>query len=126
MNFTDDIPKYKKKSQKKPPKKAKHKHLSEPCVIDVPRDWYKKEHERSGEMKSDIYGYCPICGKVTEFYPDRDRWLTHVRHYDGPFTYLETVPTEECARELNPETRTLPTFKSNDWPVKNVVLDISL
>lgn len=35
MNGFDDIPKYRKKSQARPPKKSKHKHLSEPCIISL-------------------------------------------------------------------------------------------
>lgn len=37
MNFIDDIPKYRKKSQKNPPQKAKHKHIYEPCITYVLR-----------------------------------------------------------------------------------------
>lgn len=123
MNFTDDIPKYKKKSNKKPPKKADHKHLCEPCIIVRPEDWYKKEHERSGKMTSEFYGYCPICGKVTAFLPDRDRWYARVKRNNGTFSYWETVPTEEGARELDPVTRTLPTFEADDLFVKEVKME---
>lgn len=123
MNFVDDVPKYRKKSQKKPPKKADHKHLCEPCIVVRPVDWYKKEHERSGEMLPDFYGYCPICGKIMAFRPDRDRWYTKVERNNGSFSYLETVPTEEGARELDPATRTLPTFEADDCFVKNVNLE---
>lgn len=123
MNFTDDIPKYKKKSQKKPPKKADHKHLCEPCIIIRPADWYKKEHERSGETRPEFHGYCPICGKITAFRPDRDRWYTTVKRNNGVFSYLETVLTEEGTRELDPATRTLPTFEADDYFVKNVTLE---
>lgn len=123
MNFVDDIPKYKKKSQKKAPKKADHKHLCEPCVIEHPKDWYKKEHERSGELAADIYGYCPVCGKVTSYRPDKGRWYKTVQRNNGVFSYLETVPTEECERELDPKTRTLPTFRTNDFSAKVVELE---
>lgn len=123
MNFSDDIPKYHKKSHKKPHKKADHKHLCEPCIIERPADWYKKEHERSGEVHPEFYGYCPICGKITAYCPDRDRWYTTIKKHSGMFSYLETVPTEEGARELDPATRTLPTFAADDCFVKNVELE---
>ena len=125
MNFTEDVPKYRKKSTKKPPKKAKHKHLCEPCVIERPADLYKKEHERSGEIKPDIYSYCPICGKIGDFRPDKDRWYTTVRRQGVAFSFLETVPTEEGARELNPATRTLPTFRVYEYCPKTVDLEDS-
>ena len=120
MSFTDDIPKHKKKSQKKTPRKSDHKHLCEPCIIERPEDWYKKEHERSGKTVAEFYGYCPICGKITAFIPNRDRWYTTVKRNNGVFSYLETVPTEEGARELNPTTRTLPTFEADGICVKRV------
>lgn len=121
--FVDDIPKYKKKSKKKPPKKADHKHLCEPCIVLTPEDWYKKEHERSGKVQSEFYGYCPICGKITAYCPDHDRWYTRVEKHNGLFSYLETVPTEEGLRELDPTTRTLPTFTADSVFVKNVYLE---
>lgn len=113
MNFVDDILKHKKKSQKKPPKKADHKHLREACIIEIPTDWFKKPHERSGETEGYFYAYCPICGKVTGYNPDRERWWTREERYNGSFHYYETVLTEEGAKEIDRATRTLPTFWSN-------------
>lgn len=123
MDFTDDIPKFRKKSQKTPPKKAKHSHLREPCIIEMPSDWYKKPHERSGEMTSHFYAYCPICGKVTGYNPDKERWWTRVERCNGSFHYLETVPSAEGEKELNPATRTLPTFRVDDIFPKFVNLE---
>lgn len=54
MERFDDIPKYRKESHARPPKKSKHKHLSEPCIIESPADWWKKEHERSGAIKREF------------------------------------------------------------------------
>ena len=103
----NDIPKYKKASQAKPPKKAKHKHLAEPCVIIYPRDWHTKEHLRSNEKSTTIDCYCPICGKIMGL-QNRERWYKH-EVLKGFSCW--SVETEECLRELNPETRTLPTFE---------------
>ena len=113
MNYEEEIPRYRKKSKAKPPKKSKHKHVYEYCIIERPADWYKKEHERSGEVKAEINTYCPICGKVGDV-EDWDRWVKHEPNDGRPFRYLIPTPTEEYAREKNPETRTLPTFWSED------------
>lgn len=114
MNFTDDIPKYRKKSQKKPPAKADHKHTYEPCIIEIPEDWWNKPHERHGkiEWRPYIYSYCPVCGKVGNSNPNWERWWTYEERFNGAIHYKETVSTEEGARELNRMTRTLPTFQS--------------
>lgn len=114
MDITNDIPKYKKKSQAKPPKKAKHKHVYGPCLIESPLDWWNKPHERKKYVPYLRFAsYCPICGKTGE--QDHDRWWTSVKKYSNSGSYIETVHTEEAERELNPATRTLPVFKS-DYP----------
>lgn len=123
MISMDDIPKYKKKSQKKPPKKADHRHLREPCIIEIPADWFNKPHERNGKTNPHFYAYCPICGKVTGYNPCKERWWTREERYNGVFHFYETVYTEEGRREIDPATRTLPTFKSDDIFPKFVDLE---
>ena len=123
MIVTDDIPKYRKKSQAKPPKKADHKHLRETCILEIPADWYKKPHERSGKTTPHFYAYCPICGKVLGYNPEYDRYWMYEEHHNGATHYKERVPTEEGARELNPATRTLPTFRVDDIFPKFVDLE---
>lgn len=52
MNYNNEIPKYKKKSNKQN-KKSKHKHTYKPCLI----------HEKEDNMY--VRGeYCTICGKL--------------------------------------------------------------
>ena len=123
MNFIDDVPKYKKKSQKKPPKKANHKHQFKTCIIEIPLDWHKKPHERNGEMTPHLYEYCFICGKVGRYEPDYEKFWTREKRFNGVFNYYETVPTEEGTIELNPATRTLPTFRVDDIFPKFVKLE---
>lgn len=119
--FDNDIPKYKKKSATRPPTKAKHKHVYEPCLLEQPLEWYCKPHERKSNKFRLIFGsYCPICGKTNS--PDMDRWWTTVKKYDGFRSYLECVHTEEAERELNPTTRTLPVFKIDGWTPKFVYI----
>lgn len=125
MNTTipDDIPKYKKKSTAKPPTKAKHKHVYEPCLFEQLELWYLKPHERKRNKTQLEFGsYCPICGKVGE--ANRDRWWTLVKKLSGSCSYIERVRTEEAERELNPATRTLPVFYIGDeWNPKYVKIE---
>lgn len=119
QQYADDTPRYKKKSTAKPPKKAKHKHLAEPCVMEYPFHWYKKPHEQNGRMCNAIGAYCPICGKIGE--------LLHYNRWYVKGGSLSTVDlfaefTEEAMRELDPDTRTLPTFSINDPFAKYVTL----
>lgn len=120
IDIPNDIPKYRKKSTAKPPAKAKHKHVYEPCLLEQLEDWYCKPHERkTHKTRLRFRSYCPICGKVGGL--DKDRWITTVKKRNGMFSYLEQVYTEEAERELNPSTRTLPVFYIGDqWSPKFV------
>ena len=116
MRYEDDIPRYKKKSNSKAPPKSKHKHRYEPCVIEYPALWYTKEHLRGGEKQVKINGYCQVCGKIGEI--NLEQWYGSVYHVTG----ISIEPTEQTQRELNPETRTLPTFQVDDPFAKFVEL----
>lgn len=120
IDIPNDVPKYKKKSTAKPPAKAKHKHVYEPCILEQLEEWHRKPHERkTNETHLRFASYCPICGKVGD--TDVDRWRTYVKKHNGFCSYLETVLTEEAERELNPMTRTLPVFYIGDqWRPKYV------
>ena len=118
----EDITRHRKKAQSKTPKKSKHKHIFEPCVLEQPVDWYKKEHERSGEKRSRIGYYCPICGKTGEF-QEKERWYQLKLVNNLPFQAYTNEPTEECTRELDPLTRTLPTFFVEDYFQKFVSIN---
>lgn len=112
-DISNDIPKYRKKSTARPPAKAKHKHVYEPCLIEYPLDWWNKPHERKRYVPHlQFSAYCPVCGKIGEV--DRERWFTTVKKYNIGRPYLESVHTEEAKRELNLTTRTLPVFKVVD------------
>lgn len=110
----EDITRHRKKAQHKTPKKSKHKHIFEPCILEQPIDWYKKEHERSGEKCSRIGYYCHICGKLGDF-QEKERWYQCKLVDYLLFNTYSNEPTEECERELNPLTRTLPTFFVEDY-----------
>lgn len=59
INIPDDIPKYKKKSTRHPPKKSRHKHTYEDCLLNV-------EYEMGGILYDSVFlsEYCAICGKI--------------------------------------------------------------
>lgn len=109
----DDIPRYRKKSTAKTPKKSKHKHLCEPCVIAYPDDWHTKEHLRSNKMHNIIGAYCPICGKIGEL-KDRTRWYGRDTVFVGQYQLTETKLTKEGEQEMSATTRTLPYFEIDD------------
>ena len=115
MEYRDDVMPYKKKAKKPTIKKSKHKHIFQPCVVEYPEDWYKKPHLQSGKRKADIAYYCPVCGKRTSGL-EIDRWCEKQPVDDSgiPLHIFKIEPTEECARELNPQTRSLPTFYMKD------------
>lgn len=121
MEYRDDGMPYKKKAKPKPVNKSKHKHVYKPCVFEYPEDWYQKEHLRSGKRKLEIHMYCTICGKRS-FIDDIDRWYQQEKAGDIPYLAFRRVPTPECERELDPATRTLPTFYSDNVFVKYFVL----
>lgn len=110
-----------KMSRAKAPKKSSHKHLSEPCVLEYPAQWFIKGVQNQ-DMRATIGAYCPICGKVGTI--EFERWYIKrggaADKYPG-FYWHENTP--EAERELNPETRTLPTFMVKDPLVKFVDLD---
>ena len=123
IDIPSDIPKYRKKSTARPPAKAKHKHVYEPCLLEELVEWYMKPHERkTNKTKLCFSSYCPICGKVGDV--DRERWWTRVKKNVGVVSVYESIHTEEAERELNPATRTLPVFYVGDqWRPKFVELE---
>lgn len=109
FNYDDDIMPYKKKSQSKAPKKAKHKHLCSPCILSYPSDWWTKEHLRKDKMTDTIGAYCPICGKIGDI-KDRSVWYERSTVFIGNMQFSESVLTEEGKKQMDINTRTLPTF----------------
>lgn len=115
MGFTDYEEVQRNQRQKisraKPPKKSKHKHVYEPCILEYNGLRFSKEHGMTYDKpEAKISAYCPVCGKIGDV-EDRDRWIANVK--SGGW-YWSSEPTEEYVRELNPETRTLPTFWVDD------------
>jgi hypothetical protein len=123
IDIPNDVPKYRKKSRARPPAKATHKHVYEPCLLEEFVEWYLKPHLRkSDETKLEFASYCPVCGKVGDM--ERDRWWTTVKKHNGSHSYLEHVYTDEGKKELDPATRTLPVFRvGEEWNCKFVNIE---
>lgn len=109
--FEECLP-YKKKSQTRPPKKSKHKHEYKPCVLEYNDLRFSREHGVVYDRPAARFDrYCPVCGKLGGLTAtDIERWYTH--RYAS--RWVEACFTEEAERELNPDTRTLPTFWVDD------------
>ena len=99
---------YKKKAKKNTPPKAKHKHVFLPCVLEYEDVEFDKERGMVPVLRERIDGYCPMCGKIGD--TDFRTWYTR----RTSFGWLTHEMTPEGKRELNRETRTLPTFRAKD------------
>ena len=115
---------YKKKSTGNTPKKSKHKHLYEPCVLSYPDDWWNKEHLRRSRVSRTpfIGSYCPVCGKIGTV-KDRSRWYKRETVFTGNVQWTRTELTDEGEREMKAATRTLSYFEIDDPFVKFVELE---
>ena len=120
-DYLDEQTPYRKKSTARPPKKSKHKHLVEPCILEYPLMWHMKGQEKSRGNEAVFSGYCPICGKIGTL-KDKSRWYSKNAVFIGNYLMNETVLTEEGKKEMDPETRTLPTFYVDDPFAKFVEL----
>ena len=89
----DEEVKYRKKKQHRPPKKSKHKHDYQPCVLRAPVPSFDKVHGMVPIYKLVKASYCTICGKIED--------------YDFVNFIIDTGIKEE-------EILTLPTFTVED------------
>lgn len=89
----DEEVKYRKKKQHRPPKKSKHKHDYQPCMLRAPVPSFDKVHGMVPIYKLVKASYCTICGKIED--------------YDFVNLIIETGIKEE-------EILTLPTFTVKD------------
>ena len=111
-DFDEDIAKYKKKSRRPSIRKSNHKHNYQPCVFESEKIILDKTRGfvNSGEHEFSMGEYCPICGKIRS---TGRKWFTYVPISPGSHI-LCLEPTEEAKKELNPYTRTIPTFSLKD------------
>lgn len=94
-------PSYRKKSQKKRPKKADHKHQYRNCkiVCRFPDNWYVKED--ADRWTFEIASYCPICGKIG--IPQKDdeinRLCPHI--HLSPFFWMNHFVSDREKKDFN-------------------------
>lgn len=87
---------YRKKSKRRPPKKANHKHESADCIVTI------------GKCETHQAKYCPICGKIMDIRVSWDeKW--RVPSWDGLDMW-----TNYARQQLDEETRTIPFFEIED------------
>lgn len=60
----DEVMPYKKKSKRKPPIKASHKHDFQSCLFDFNGIMLDKAHGFVPHPQSGLGTYCVICGKI--------------------------------------------------------------
>ena len=112
--YNDEVIKYKKKAKKKVPKKAKHKHEFADCVFEYNMKSY--DREKGFVVKpigQDFGGYCVICGRI-----HRGIGLGGLTNWYTKTLYGASVCyklSDEAKKELDPKTRTLPTFWVDDY-----------
>lgn len=111
MDYENEVAPYKKKSTKKAPPKSKHKHDFKPCVFEYDSVRLDKAHGFVPKPDLMLGSYCPICGKIGSADGFWRQWVpVKPGSAAGRSEY-----TEDALKELNPETRTLPTFRLDDW-----------
>ena len=98
----EQIPRYRKKSNKRPPKKFNHKHQYENCVFEYISITFSREKGFYPAIKRCIGSYCTICGNIGKVI-DRDWTIDTVHAYP-------IIWTEKAEDEMNDNTRTLPLF----------------
>lgn len=124
MDYSDDIPRYRKRSKKKISQKADHKHEYKWCVFT----FYNIHLERNRGFVSDdflsydIGTYCHICGKIDSHCTSDPRWVKKLSYVPSKPDWRDKW-TPAALKEFCDETRTLPIFHLTDrWWQKYVSL----
>ena len=113
MNFyqqNEEMP-HRKRAKHKTVKKSRHKHDFHPCVFEFEGLHFNKMNGFVTIPDVSIGTYCPICGKIGSLCAQGWRqWKPpNSNNRAGSFAY-----TDDAKRELDPQTRTLPTFWLRD------------
>ena len=118
-----DVPKYRKRAKKTTVKKADHEHENSFCVFEYKNSYYTIEHGRVSKLDTSIGEYCPVCGKIRVLYTlDRKYTMKSNTFYSNCAIGLQY--NQEAIKELNANTRTLPTFHVDDiWNQKFIDID---
>lgn len=112
QDYMDEQMPYRKRAKPKSIKKSDHKHDFQPCVFEYSIEKFDKHRGMLPSTEESIGSYCTICGKIGDkYFP----WVFEFvpLHQGGHIGRYER--TEEAKRELNPATRTFPTFHLNEY-----------
>lgn len=106
-----EIPRYRKKSQKTPPKKADHKHEYEPVIFRYfnKYSWFSRERGFTGDYDYAAGQRCTVCGRLEHGFPDgshgpvaatvnipwQDGTTRKRRIIIGAFTHLPIVSVQD-------------------------------
>lgn len=110
MDYENDIAPHKKSRSKSPLRKSNHKHDFKPCVFEYEGTHWDEIRGRVPKQESVMGAYCSVCGKIN--HTDYD-WRIWVPVAPGASVGYSEY-TKEARRELDPETRTVPTFHIKD------------
>lgn len=106
MIYDPEDTRYRKRAKRKHNPKAKHKHEYQPCVFEYEGIQHSRTQGGVPASETMMGSYCPVCGEIGSYNVDIwMRWKPVAGGKAGRSEY-----TEEACRELNSETRTLPTF----------------
>ena len=122
MNYdSNEEMKYKKKSNKNPPTKTKHKHNYTPCVFEYNSLRLDKAQGFKYDVPAwEIGGYCPVCGKIgfceEEYNYINPTYVENLKNLKAQnFVHCqEDFYNEKAKKEFNPETRRIPYFFIDD------------
>lgn len=119
ITIDEEVPKYKKRSSRKTPKKADHKHKYVNCVFGYNGILFDKECGMKEIPVKSIGTYCEICGKVGSVI-DR-KWLKDTSQWYGDKNYKERWNNKALV-EFDESSRTLPYFWLDDrWSANKFV-----
>lgn len=113
----DDEMRYRKKSKKHGLKRSNHKHDYHPCVYEFNGVTYDSTYGFVPKKDIILGQYCIICGRIKLVTPENYKDFSASNLFQDKYNFLGN-------KEINPETRTIPTFWIDDiWKQKFVDLD---
>lgn len=112
-----EIPRHRKKSGRKPAKKANHRHVYTPCVFSYGLPSFDTAHGivENGKRAQSIGSFCPVCGKIGTLVNPLYR-----QSVSAGGLFVSGGWSSAAHREFDPATRTLPAFSLQDMFQKYV------
>lgn len=108
MDYLDETMPYKKKSKRRAPAKAKHKHDFQPCIFEYEGIQFDSAHGVIPKEKEMFGDYCVVCGKIG--HRSDNRWMERVpTSIRGVFSFEYT---EEAKKRTQPRHENPPYISS--------------